>query len=314
MLGSFLVGVSLKFGTLIASIFTIGAFALPIIPSCILYFTELRVHLEAPSRVGLLGRTSRSNSEVTDSLLECTEQSKSNTRIRTRPIKSLLAICTLFKVYLKTTIRMLSGNTTLSTSAVLFFFFMLAIQIRLVFQQMASTVFGWTMADTGFLITLQSLVCAIVLFLLQKLSLYLLRSAHMPSQQVDLNVSKFSALLFASGTLLMGVAPQSSAFVAAALLFSTGCGLYDCLKSYVTKSLGKEQVPQYYLFLSVVETLGHLVGSKVWTTLFGVGLQMGGMWQGLPYWVCSINFLLIYMVLRQLRGASPSLADQSGIT
>lgn len=98
------------------------------------------------------------------------------------------------------------------------------------------------------------------------------------------------------GILCVGFAPGKVSYIMALTVWKLGHGLIDALRSYVTGLLErKEDVEQLYLGIGMMETLGGMIATAVWSGLFATVLGKGYLVSRLPFMVSSVILLSGYV-------------------
>ncbi|KAH9220143.1 hypothetical protein DL95DRAFT_456676 [Leptodontidium sp. 2 PMI_412] len=181
----------------------------------------------------------------------------------------------------------------------MFTFFMLTIGygIRVVFIQWPSVTYGWILAEVHVIISYETVISAIILLTLPTISHKILKPRLGSSvSEVDLFVAKFSAVAHVVGILCVGFAPGKVSYIMALTVWKLGHGLIDALRSYVTGLLErKEDVEQLYLGIGMMETLGGMIATAVWSGLFATVLGKGYLVSRLPFMVSSVILLSGYV-------------------
>lgn len=91
----------------------------------------------------------------------------------------------------------------------------------------------------------------------------------------------------AAGFLLIALAPSIPLLVAAMVVNTFGWGLILFLRSLMTSLVEPHHVARLNTFVGIFDTAGLIVGSPGLAWLFEKGVDLGGMWIGLPFLVCA---------------------------
>lgn len=173
----------------------------------------------------------------------------------------------------------------------IFLFNVVGMGVRIVLQQWASTFFHWTLVKTSYVLSFELLVNGLVLVSLPFISQRVLKPRLGSTRQADIWVAKVSLIMNIIGALCIGFAPTGVLFVVALTVYSAGAGLYDALKSFATGLLRKEEITRLYVGISMVETVGGLIGGPLWSGVFSLALCVDFLGTGLPFWMCSLCFI-----------------------
>lgn len=76
-----------------------------------------------------------------------------------------------------------------------------------------------------------------------------------------------------------------------------GSGSYFLIRSFLTPLVPKHNVARLYSLISVVDTLGAMVGAPLLASLFNRGLKLGGYGVGLPFYYLGVTCFVITVVL-----------------
>jgi hypothetical protein len=182
-----------------------------------------------------------------------------------------------------------------------FFLLMVVDGIRMIFTQWASVTYHWIIADVQALDSFEMIVSGTLL-----LSLPLLTSTYLTpklewSSAVDMLVSKISLLFLFLGLGLMSIAPTRMTYILALTVFTLSVPLGDSLRSFSTGLIGdKEEMEKLYLGIGMLETVGGMIATAMWSGLFSNVLGKGWWLERTPFWGCLGIMALVWGVLRRL--------------
>lgn len=182
----------------------------------------------------------------------------------------------------------------------IFFFNVTAMGVRIIFQQWASMFFHWTLVETSYVLSFELLVNGLVLVFLPSISKKLLKPWLGSIRRAEIWVVKASLLMNIVGVLCMSFASTGAFFAVSLTLYSAGGGLYDALKSFATGYLQKEQITRFYVGISMVESIGGLIGGPLWTGIFSLSLSVDFLAVGWSFWLCSLCFLCAFTTVIKL--------------
>ncbi|KAH7354958.1 hypothetical protein BKA65DRAFT_231744 [Rhexocercosporidium sp. MPI-PUGE-AT-0058] len=187
-----------------------------------------------------------------------------------------------------------SSSSLFRTTMFTFFMLTVGYGIKVVFIQWPSLTYGWMLADVHAIISYETVISAIILLTLPTVSHKVLKPRLGDSvSEVDLFVAKISAAAHVLGILCAGFAPGKVSYILALTVWKLGNGLNDALRSYVTGLLErKEDVEQLYLGIGMVETLGGMIATAAWTSLFAKVLGKGYLVLRLPFMISSVILLI----------------------
>ncbi|KAJ5719578.1 hypothetical protein N7493_007156 [Penicillium malachiteum] len=209
-----------------------------------------------------------------------------------RSFKSLLASFSSLKSY--------------SLVIVLSTFLPVAAEIMETSQFMAQYIskrFGWSLAKAGYLLTLRGVInLFVLLLLLPLLSKILLRYYNATTK--DLILARGSFAFAGIGVFLMA-APQIGVLIGGLAVHSLGSGLAPLCRSLATSYVAQEDTSKLNTVIGIVEMAGSLFAGPVLAWSFDLGMRMGGLGLGLPYFGLAGSFALCLVGLCFVR-TSPS--------
>ncbi|KAF2128273.1 hypothetical protein P153DRAFT_386400 [Dothidotthia symphoricarpi CBS 119687] len=193
-------------------------------------------------------------------------------------------------------------NPIAAPTLVLFFWNELGHGVNTIIPQWASCTFSWTLADTNYFLAAQRAIAAITLVVLT-LIIHWLQAIGKPAARLDLGLVIFcqSATLLGmfctiASSLYTSARWRNVQYVCAVLLYMMGWGMNGALQSTVTRAIDPDHITLVYTGLNVAERLATMTSGPVFAALLAEGLERGGVWEYLPYWV-SLGFFLIVSVL-----------------
>ena len=164
--------------------------------------------------------------------------------------------------------------------------------------QYISTRYDLTIANATKLLTLRSIANLTPLFvLLPLLSKFLTQTWHLSGQRSDLYLSRLSMITWAIGWTLFGLAPTLLPATAAMGITALGSGSFFLIRAFLTPLVPEQNVAKLYSVISVVDTLGYMLGIPMLAALFNKGLAIGGYGVGLPFYVLGGMCTVVAVVL-----------------
>ncbi|KAL5348619.1 hypothetical protein ACLOAV_006036 [Pseudogymnoascus australis] len=202
-------------------------------------------------------------------------------------------LITVFKKHIRTTID--SASMLNSTPAVLlvstFFLVFLAMQIVQLALRDISARFHWSLAQSGYLMSVRAAIdMAVVLAIIPGASHLLTRprGPALSTRAKDYLLALISAYAMVIGCILLAFSPPLELVLTALAIFSVGSGFTGLCRALLTELVPKDQVASLYAAVGVVEILGSIMGGPVLAKLYGIGLKFGGLWRGGPFWVVAV--------------------------
>lgn len=158
--------------------------------------------------------------------------------------------------------------------------------------QYISTRYHWTLAQANLLMSFRPvLTIPLFLFILPAVSRYLLRS--MQSTQKDLRIARFSIIFLTLGTLGIGLSPSIPPLVISLVIQAAGSGFLFVTRSLITSLIRREQTAKLFTVIEILQSVGSVIASLVITNVFRLGIDLGGFWIGLAWFMTSSLFIMV---------------------
>ncbi|PTU19621.1 hypothetical protein P175DRAFT_0503160 [Aspergillus ochraceoroseus IBT 24754] len=171
--------------------------------------------------------------------------------------------------------------------------------------QYISTRYNWTLAEANFLISFKpALTIPLFLLILPMISRYLLRT--MKSNKKDLLLARASIIFLAVGTLGIGLSPNIAMLIPSLLIQTSGSGFVYLTRSLVTTLVHREETARLFTVIEVLQSIGNVIASVSITTVFQIGLELGGPWIGIAWMMTATAFCLVGVAIWTFR--VPSVA------
>ncbi|RJE21745.1 MFS transporter [Aspergillus sclerotialis] len=158
--------------------------------------------------------------------------------------------------------------------------------------QYISTRYNWTLAQSNLLMSFRpALTIPLFLFILPAISRYLLRS--MQSTQKDLRLARISIIFLTVGTLGIGLSPSIPPLIISLIVQAAGSGFLFVTRSLITTLIKREQTAKLFTVIEILQSVGAVIASLVITNVFRAGIEMGGVWIGLAWFVTGSLFVAV---------------------
>ncbi|KAI0878294.1 major facilitator superfamily domain-containing protein [Hypoxylon argillaceum] len=171
---------------------------------------------------------------------------------------------------------------------------------REVMLQYISTRYSIPLAQAAAVIAIRSgivfVVCAAILPVMGNYF-----GSRLGARRSDIVLSQISAAVIALGFLGMGFATNLPIHISALILNALGWGLFSFLRNFLVSIVEPGQVAQLNSFISMFEVIGLMIGSPLLVALFTSGLELGGVWLGLPFFASAGALMILVLVLTQIR-------------
>ncbi|KFY38674.1 hypothetical protein V495_06427 [Pseudogymnoascus sp. VKM F-4514 (FW-929)] len=209
------------------------------------------------------------------------------------PSRKPAGFVAVFKKTLRTTLH--STSLIKSTPARLllstFFYILIASQMVQLALRDISARFHWSLAQSGYLMSIRAAIDMVVLLAILPIASHLLTRPGGPAlttRAKDYLLAILSAVAMVIGCFLLGLSPPLPLVLTALAIFALGNGFMGMCRALLTELVPGDQVASLYAAVGVVEILGSIMGGPVLAKLYGIGLEWGGVWRGGPFFVVGI--------------------------
>ncbi|RMY76651.1 hypothetical protein D0862_13709 [Hortaea werneckii] len=172
--------------------------------------------------------------------------------------------------------------------------------------QYTSKRYRLTFSQATLLTTILNAVKVLLLFvLLPYASTLAMRYFRLSAQRKDLYLARASQGFVFVGWTLVGLSPNLACVVISLVVAALGQSAYLLIRSFLTSLVPADQIARVYSIVSLVDTVGAMLGSPLLAGLFGRGLALGQGWVGLPFYflgVVSAAFAVLLFVVGLKKG------------
>ncbi|OJZ91606.1 hypothetical protein ASPFODRAFT_27487 [Aspergillus luchuensis CBS 106.47] len=176
--------------------------------------------------------------------------------------------------------------------------------------QYISTRYKWTLAEANFLMSFKpALTIPLFLFILPAISRQLLKT--MKPTQKDLQLMRISIGLLAVGTLGIGLSPSVAMLIPSLLVQTSGSGFVFLTRALITTLVNREETARLFTIIEVLQSVGNVIASLSITTVFQIGLELGGAWIGLAWMMTATAFTLVGVAIWMFRIPSRQSDDKT---
>ncbi|KAJ5550342.1 Major facilitator superfamily domain general substrate transporter [Penicillium sp. DV-2018c] len=159
--------------------------------------------------------------------------------------------------------------------------------------QYISTRYAWTLAQSNFLVACRPLVSIpLFLFGLPYLKKRVL-NPRLSSTQKDLWLARRSIFCLVLGTLGIGLSPSVATLIPSMIIQCLGSGFVFLIRSLITTLVKRDETARLFTAIEIIQTVGNVIASLSITTVFQIGLRLGGYWVGLAWIMTSMLFCLV---------------------
>jgi sugar phosphate permease len=75
-------------------------------------------------------------------------------------------------------------------------------------------------------------------------------------------------------------------------LYNFGIGYQPALRSFLTMLVSKDEIGLLFTLMSLIDSVGALAATPAMALAFSFGIQKGGMWIALPFFLTSVIFTI----------------------
>ncbi|KAJ5346313.1 hypothetical protein N7541_008795 [Penicillium brevicompactum] len=151
----------------------------------------------------------------------------------------------------------------------------------------------WTLAESNFLVACRPIVSIpLFLFGLPYLKNRVL-SPRRSATERDLWLARGSIVCLTIGTLGIGLSPSLAAVIPSMIVQTSGSGFLFLVRSIITTLVERDETARLFTAIEIIQSLGNVIASLTITTVFQLGLRLGGFWIGLAWMMTSSLFCLV---------------------
>ncbi|KAH6845774.1 major facilitator superfamily domain-containing protein [Chaetomium sp. MPI-CAGE-AT-0009] len=175
-------------------------------------------------------------------------------------------------------------------------------------SQHISTYFGWSLAQTSYLLSPLGILQLIIIALLPFLSGFLTKETgrfRLSIFSKDLLLTRISLLLLITGAVIEGFSREIVLFLVGLTVGNIGSSHGPLCRAIATSYVEPQQTSRLYALISMLETGGAMLGGPVLAWCFNIGLSKKGMWTGLPWFYVAGLVLVALVSLTFLRAPKP---------
>jgi MFS family permease len=152
------------------------------------------------------------------------------------------------------------------------------------FLRYVSNRYHWTLAQTGFLLSLQAFFSLfLVVLVLPGASYLLVRRFDFSNKAKDLLLAQFSLLMLTIGALAIAFAPEVQVVIFGLAIWTFGNGYPPIARSLITTQVDPQHVGRLFAAIAMIELICYMGAGPLGAVLYHIGLQKRGAWEGLPY-------------------------------
>lgn len=172
--------------------------------------------------------------------------------------------------------------------------------IRIILAYWLSKRYGWTLRGGGWVQLGITLLNAVTVSLLPKLSTWLQkRQGSDDSKARDLNLAKMCLGFDSIGAALLGASWHGGSAVISLAVMAGGTAFRDAYMGYVTADMQKEDISKVYIVLELVSVAAYSFGGWLIADVYAFCLTLGDGWEtSIPIWICALGFGSCWYLLK----------------
>ncbi|EGX96882.1 adenylate cyclase, putative [Cordyceps militaris CM01] len=169
-------------------------------------------------------------------------------------------------------------------------------------QQYAAKRFGWTLAETSFLASIKGVVSIVLTAaVLPAISQVLLAKCKLAPIIKDWWMTIGSLCFIVVGSAFLTVAGSSALFVASLVILQLGSGYEFAFRSMTSEMVDSSHIAMLFTAYSVFIMLSEVGAGPVLAAVFREGLDVGGKWMALPFFLATILFCTTLIITCSVR-------------
>ncbi|PWY81907.1 MFS general substrate transporter [Aspergillus heteromorphus CBS 117.55] len=155
--------------------------------------------------------------------------------------------------------------------------------------QYISTRYSWPIAKTSWLLSFRAAAQLLQFTLILPWVDRTMRKRFKGDpRQKDLYLARASIIAIAVGFAIMGVAPIVGLTMFGITINTAGSGFATFARSLLSSLIDPTMMGALYSTLALMDTLGSLLAGPMMAWAFRWGMQLGGVWLGMPYLVSAV--------------------------
>jgi hypothetical protein len=174
-----------------------------------------------------------------------------------------------------------------------------AFNARYLLRPWTSKRYNWSLANTGYILSLEATLSVAILFLLQ----YFDPASSNPTdkRKREISVAKMSLLCGIIGSIILSFASTRILFFMAYVVISGSVGFLDAIRGYFRAQIRTEDLGKLYSMVMMVSTLATIVSAPAWSAIYALGYEWGDLWVGIPFLISSGVMGLILLLVMSLK-------------
>ncbi|KAL2262526.1 hypothetical protein VTK26DRAFT_1056 [Humicola hyalothermophila] len=194
------------------------------------------------------------------------------------------------------------GNKNLAFLMVSLTFVVLGRFVGEVLLQYATDRYHWTWSTASMVVSIRSAGSLVALLVVLPAASWLcVERLGMTGMGKDLWIGRWSGIVQIVGSLLVAVAAHGGLFSFGLIWLALGSGMTSVIRSLLNALVEEHHVGTLNSLVSLMETVGMILAGPLLAKALSVGLNLGGAWMGLPFFVAALLFVFATTILWTFR-------------
>ncbi|MCJ1309860.1 hypothetical protein MMC25_003521 [Agyrium rufum] len=114
-----------------------------------------------------------------------------------------------------------------------------------------------------------------------------------PATKKDILFIRVCAIFAAASYLIISLAPNIPLLLLGITINVLSSGMGGSTRALLTSYVRPNEVARLYTGLAIVETASIMLAGPIFATIFNEGLELGGVWMGLPWFVMGVGLSVV---------------------
>ncbi|KAK3940612.1 major facilitator superfamily domain-containing protein [Diplogelasinospora grovesii] len=194
------------------------------------------------------------------------------------------------------------GNQSLAFLMTSLVFVILGRFVQELLLQYATKRYGWTWSRATFLLTIRSASSLVTLLvILPTLSWLCVNRLRMSGVAKDMWLARISGIVLVIACLLIAFAVNGYLLSAGLVWFALGSGLTSLIRSLLNALVEEHHVGTVNTLVGFMEMVGLMGAGPLLAESLSIGLNMGGLWIGLPFITAGLFFRISTLIMWTFR-------------
>ncbi|KAJ5945417.1 hypothetical protein N7516_005585 [Penicillium verrucosum] len=208
--------------------------------------------------------------------------------------------------------RFIWTDTNICLMVFVMFVTMMTRQSTNLLLQYVSKKFDWSISRASLLISLRGIFSLVTyLVIMPILSFLVTKHLNLRGKRSDHFMSKGSGVLSIIGFAIISIAPTPAILIGGQVILSMGSAFIITTRSLATSLVQIDHAGTLYSAIAIAQGVGTLISGPLFANLFRLGMQLGTVWMGLPFFQASLFFAVAVAAVWHVRlGPSPRSNDE----